>query len=263
MERNILLKIEYDGTDFSGWQRQPGRRTVQGTLEEALSKVLGQDIKIEGTSRTDAGVHALGQRAIFKGEFPIPTENIQKAVNNMLAGGMNNKNKLPDINIAGVMVEAPDFHPRFDAKGKHYRYIIENSKTPNIFRRNYRYQINQWLDTDAMREAANQFLGEHDFAAFQSAGGTPRESTVRRIYSVDIYRRENDEIIVDIIGNGFLYNMIRIMVGTLVEVGLGKREPMEIDRILKSLDRSRAGHTAPPQGLYLMDVYYEFPEMEI
>lgn len=263
MERNILLTIEYDGTDFCGWQRQPGVRTVQGQLEQVLTKVCGKEIKLNGTSRTDAGVHALGQRASFRGEFGIPTNRIMLAVNNMLCGGMNVRGKCSDVYIREVREMPAGFHARFDAKGKKYRYIIKNSGEMDVFARNYCYQVKTPLDLAAMEEAAALIVGTHDFACFQAAGGNPRETTVRTVFSLDVFRREDGDIAIEITGDGFLYNMVRIITGTLVEVGQGKKKPQEMPSIITSKERQRAGHTAPPEGLYLVEIYYgEFYERE-
>lgn len=260
MERNFLLTIEYDGTGFFGWQRQPGIPTVQGTVEKAISAVCGREVQINGTSRTDAGVHAYGQRASFKGEFGIPTDRLALAVNNRLAGSMRGKTEVPPIRITQVKEMPFDFHARFDAKGKTYLYKIRNSRHTDLFQRNYCYQITEPLDDESMRIAASQVVGTHDFKCFQSSGGTPRETTVRTIYKLEVLRCGNDVQLV-VTGDGFLYNMVRIIAGTLVEVGLGKRKPMSLLSVIKSLDRQNAGHTAPPQGLYLAEVYYELREV--
>lgn len=262
MEKNLFLKIAYDGTGFSGWQRQPNKRTVQGVLEEAFTAICNVPIKVEGTSRTDAGVHAFCQRATVKGEFRIPIENMKKALNNYLAGTMNKGKKPPDVRVLEIVSAPVGFHARFNAKGKQYRYIIENSQEPSVFKRNYAYYIKERLDTDDMLEAASFLEGTHDFASFQSAGGTPRETTVRTIYSIDIFKENPEQVTIEIKGDGFLYNMVRIIVGTLVEVGIGRIEPHAVEDILKSKERQRAGHTAPPQGLYLKNVYYELPKEE-
>lgn len=259
MERNILLTIKYDGSQFHGWQRQPDSRTVQGTLEEALSKFCGQDIKIDGTSRTDAGVHAYGQRASFKGDFGIPTEKIKLAVNNYLSGGMNKLNHVGDVEIIDAVEVPLSFHARFDSKGKTYRYVINNDKEPDIFRRNYCYFIPDDLDIEKMNEAAKYIVGTHDFKSFEAAGSQERETTVRTVCEITIDRKKtstNDDIIIEITGDGFLYNMVRIIVGTLVEVGLNKRKPEELKDIIEKKDRTFAGHTAPAEGLYLKEIYY-------
>ncbi|MCI6011326.1 MAG: tRNA pseudouridine(38-40) synthase TruA [Firmicutes bacterium] len=263
MERNLLLKIEYDGSEFFGWQRQPGVRTVQGTLEEALSCVLGTQVQIQGTSRTDAGVHALAQHASLCGTFGIPTERIAQAVNNRLAGksgGIGKIGRVGDVRILSVNEMPTAFHARFSSLGKRYRYLIGNSRETDIFRRRYCYQVTEPLDAEAMRAAARCFVGTHDFAAFQTSGGTPRQTTVRTIYSLTI-NRQGDDLLLEVTGDGFLYNMVRILTGTLVEVGLGRRNPGEMNGILESCDRQEAGHTAPPQGLYLAEVFYTEDEI--
>lgn len=249
------MTIEYDGTNFYGWQRQPKVRTVQGTLEDALSRVCRTPIQINGTSRTDAGVHALGQRASFRGEFGIPTERLMLAVNNMLDGGMNRRTKGSDVRVIDVQEMPADFHARFDSRGKMYRYVIDRSENVNIFRRNYCYHVKSHLDVDAMREGASHIVGTHDFACFQAAGGNVRETTVRTVHSLEI-KECGDELHVEISGDGFLYNMVRIIVGTLVEVGQGKIAPENIAGIIESCDRQQAGHTAPAEGLYLVEIYY-------
>lgn len=265
MERNIWLKIAYDGSGFYGWQRQPDKRTVQGVLEEALSKFCGCEIQLQGTSRTDAGVHALGQCASFKGDFGIPAERIPQAVNNYLAGGMSALNPVGDVRIIEAKEMPPEFHARYDCKGKTYRYIIRNAVDKDVFRKNYCYQMQNFLDVDRMKEAAAYIVGTHDFACFQTSGGTERETTVRTVHSLTVDRQiktqEGDritdcDIIIEITGDGFLYNMVRIIVGTLIEVGLGKREPEDLERVIASKDRSNAGYTAPAAGLYLKEIYY-------
>ena len=258
--RNLLLTIEYDGTDFSGWQRQPGRSTVQGTLEEALSAVLGRSVMIHGTSRTDAGVHAYGQRATLKGAFGIPTQRLSLAVNHRLAGGMRGMAATGPIRVTAVEEMPMDFHDRFDAKAKTYIYKIRNSQNMDVFKRNYCYEIAKPLRIEAMQAAAGQIVGTHDFQCFQSTGGTKRETTVRTVYKLDIVQYGSD-IHIEITGDGFLYNMVRIITGTLVEVGAGKLHPMALSSIIESKDRQNAGHTAPPQGLYLAEVYYRAQEV--
>ena len=255
MEKNFLLKIAYDGSTFSGWQRQPDKRTVQGVLEETLSFFTGQDVKLNGTSRTDAGVHALGQCASFKGDFSIPPEGLMKAANNRLSGGMNRKNPVGDVLILSLEEVSPEFHARFDCKGKTYRYVINNSSDRDIFRRNYSYWIPETLDMDRMREGARFMVGTHDFKAFQSSGGQERETTVRTISDLKVMK-EGTDIIIEVTGDGFLYNMVRIITGTLVEVGLGKRTPDSVKDTIESLDRTKAGHTAPAEGLYLKEIYF-------
>lgn len=260
MERNFLLTIEYDGTGFSGWQRQPGKPTIQGTLEAALSTVCGTEIKINGTSRTDAGVHAYGQQASFKKDLGIPTERLAFAVNNRLAAGIRGNSASGAIRITQVREMPPDFHARFDAKGKTYIYRIRNSRIADVFQRNYCYQISQELDVQAMQDAAHRIEGTHDFQCFQASGGTERETTVRTVYRLEVLRHGQDIFLV-VTGDGFLYNMVRIITGTLTEVGMGKRSPESVTAVIQSRDRRLAGHTAPPQGLYLKKVYYELQEV--
>ena len=255
MERNILLTIEYDGSGFSGWQRQPHVRTVQGEIEEALSRICGCEIQINGTSRTDAGVHALGQRASFKGDFGIPTENIRPALNNILAGGGRYGAVLGDIRIIEAAEVGADFHARFDARGKKYRYIIENKKYGDIFRRKYCYNVDKPLDEEAMKKAAQAVTGTHDFASFQSAGGQPRLTTVRTVHTLDIYR-QGDDVIMEITGDGFLYNMVRTMAGTLLYLGQGRISLEDVRRSLDEGNRALVGKTMPAKGLTLESVEY-------
>lgn len=247
MVRNLLLTIEYDGSEFHGWQIQPNYKTVQGTMEKALSKLFRVPVELSGTSRTDAGVHAIGQRATFSGEFGIPTERIQFAANNMLPGS---------IHISKVQEVPPRFHARFDAKAKTYRYVIHNTQHRNVFDRKYCFYVGPTLDVEAMKEAATHFVGTHDFKSCQSTGGREKASTVRTISDLQV-NQTDERITIDVTGDGFLYNMVRIIVGTLVEVGLGRKNPAQIDEILRSKDRARAGRTAPPQGLYLIRVFFK------
>ena len=251
------MTIEYDGTGFSGWQIQPESRTVQGELQKALKKICGQEIKLDGTSRTDAGVHALGQRASFKAEFGIPVEKLALVMNNMLPG---------DIKIKEAKEMPLDHHARFDAKGKKYIYKIMNCAEKNVFKRNFYYYFDRPLDVEKMKEAAGYLVGTHDFASFMAMGSTPQQTTVRTIYSYEVFCESNKdgskEILLEVKGDGFLYNMVRIMTGTIVEAGMGKIRPEEVADIILAKDRSRAGRTAPPQGLYLGEIYYTEEELE-
>ena len=251
---NVLLKIAYDGTNFCGWQRQPGVRTVCGELEEILSGVCGTQVKLDGTSRTDAGVHACGQQASFKAEFEIPVERLAKAVNDRLA--KDRLERAGEIRIVWAKEVPEDFHARFSSKGKRYIYRINDAEEPDIFRRNYCYLVNgKKLDAGAMNEACAYIRGVHDFKSFEAAGSTPRESTVREIYRLDV-ARDGDDVTMTVEGNGFLYNMVRIIAGTLVEVGLGARSPESLAGTIEAKDRAKAGHTAPACGLYLDEVFY-------
>ena len=255
MERNIFMTIEYDGSDFCGWQRQPNVRTVQGHLEEVLSHVCGKEIKLNGTSRTDAGVHALGQCASFRGEFGIPTDRIMLAANNILAGGRQPLKGIGDVRITSLREMPPDFHARFSSRGKKYRYLIRNLPEPDIFRRNYCYQVPQPLNIESMREAAAYIVGTHDFKCFQAAGGEEKETTVRTIYRLCVEPRGED-IAIEVSGDGFLYNMVRIIAGTLIRVGRGFYEPEKIRDILEAKEHTSEGITAPPNGLVLVSIDY-------
>jgi len=254
MEKNILLTIEYDGTHFCGWQKQPGRRSVQGEIERVLSIVCGREVTIYGTSRTDAGVHALAQRASFKGDFTIPTDRLLIAANNLLNGSKRAASCASDVRITRAEEKPLEFHARFDAKAKKYVYKIRNESEFNIFSRNYEYQVIRPLSARAMEEAANFIKGTHDYKCFQASGGAEKMTTVRTIFDLKIIKNHNIQI--EITGDGFLYNMVRIIAGTLVEAGLGKINPKDLPYIIESRDRRNAGHTAPPQGLYLAEVYY-------
>ena len=264
--KNILLTIAYDGTEFCGWQKQPDQRSVQGEVESALSKVCAQPIQINGTSRTDAGVHSYGQRANFIAEFSIPTEKIPLVANGMFAAAATGKGKgrktAGDIVILRAEEVPEDFHARFHAIGKRYIYKIKNSPLPDPFQRNYCYQIGQTLDIGAMMRAAAHLIGTYDFKCFQAAGGKELESTVRTIYGAKLIKllstkTGQEDLQLEIIGDGFLYNMVRIITGTLIDIGLCKKKPEDIAEIIASKNRQLAGHTAPPQGLYLQEVFYQ------
>ena len=253
--KNHLIIIEYDGSEFHGWQIQPNARTVQGELESVLSVVCNEKVSLNGTSRTDAGVHAFGQAASFMGDFGIPSDRISIAANNLLK----------DVKIVSVEEKPLDFHARFDSKGKTYLYRIEVSEKPDIFLRNYRYQLIEPPDTSNIIEAATFLTGTHDYAAFKAAGGNEPATTIRTITAIDVKQfdasdtmgRPKKELEIRVTGDGFLYNMVRIIVGTLVEVGYGKILPNEIEKILLSGKREDAGHTAPASGLYLEKIYWD------
>lgn len=260
MDKNILLKIAYDGAGFHGWQRQPDKRTVQGHLEAVLSRLFKTEILLNGTSRTDAGVHALGQQASFKADVNIPIEKLARVVNNALCGCEKGSFAISSVRIVEAEEKPPEFHARFDAKGKTYIYKINNTEMIDIFQRNYVYHVVEPLDTDAMRQAAKLLTGTHDFKSFEASGSTPRESTVRTIYRMDLLQ-DGDMLELHVTGDGFLYNMVRILTGTLVDVGRDKLRPQQMTDILAAKDRQTAGHTAPPFGLYLAKVYYEEGEL--
>ncbi|MFW6229828.1 MAG: tRNA pseudouridine(38-40) synthase TruA, partial [Halanaerobium sp.] len=221
-------------------------KTIQQKVEEALIKINQKKVSIIGSGRTDAGVHAAGQTANFFLDVDIPLAKIPIALNTELPA---------DIICKKAEKVDKNFHSRYDARGKKYRYRILNSNFNSVFVRNFVYNVYKSLDLKLMQKAAIIFEGCHDFAAFCAAGSSVK-STVREIYSLDIYAADNNEIWIDVVGNGFLYNMIRILAGTLIETGLGKRTLSELKYILQSCDRNNAGFTAPAQGLTLMEVFY-------
>lgn len=243
--RNIKLTIEYDGKEFNGWQKQPNKLNIQGNIEKVISEITKEEIELIGSGRTDAGVHAIGQVANFKTNSNIPIEKFAIAINSRLKKSI----------IIKKAEEVPErFHSRYNCKKKTYRYIINNSDMGSAIYRNLEYNIKMPLNLENMKKASKYFEGEHDFSAFK-ASGTSSKSSVRTIYSADV-KKENERIIIELTGNGFLYNMVRIISGTLVEVGLGKIRPEEIEDIIDSKNRQMAGKTLPPYGLYLVEVNY-------
>ncbi len=256
MGKNILITIEYDGTNFSGWQKQPNVRTVQGEIEYVLRYITGEDVSIHGTSRTDAGVHALGQCASLEWNSSMPIEKLLEVMNRRFGvAGTGRSGAGGDIRIVSVEEKPEGFHARYSCTGKTYRYIID--KTRDIFIRNsvFQYPGADKLDIGRMQKAAKEIIGTHDFKCFETSGGTPRETTVRTIYSLTI-EEDDTNIVIEVTGDGFLYNMVRIIVGTLIEVGEGKKSPDEIKQIIESRNRGNAGFTAPPQGLYLKEIFF-------
>ena len=245
--RNIKLVIEYDGKEFNGWQKQPNKLNIQGEIERAIKQITGEEVDLTASGRTDAGVHALGQVANFKTNSNIPIEKIPIALN-------SNLKKSIVIKSAEEVEER--FHSRLNCKRKTYRYIINNSRYGTAIYRNLETHIPMKLDIQKMQEAVKYFEGEHDFKAFK-ASGTSSKSSVRTIYRAEVIDAGNERIYIELTGNGFLYNMVRIIAGTLVEVGLGKIEPNEIKTIIESKKRENAGKTLSPQGLYLVKVEYE------
>ena len=243
--KRILLTVEYDGTNYAGWQRQINGLAVQQVLEEALQKATRERIVVTGASRTDAGVHALGQAVHFDTESRIPPEKYPFVLNTMLPR---------DIRIQSGREVPADFHARFMTCGKRYTYRIINSRHASALRRNSHVHVPVPLDIGLMRQAAPQLLGKHDFAAFQATGGTAK-TTIRTIRSVTLDRL-GDEIILTVEGDAFLYNMVRIIAGTLIEIGQGKRHVNAFTEALETLDRLSLGVTAPPHGLELTQVYY-------
>lgn len=244
--RNIKLTIEYDGKDFNGWQKQPNKLNIQGTIERAIEEITGEEIELNASGRTDAGVHAIGQVANFKTNSTIPIEKIPIAINTKLK---------KSIRIINAEEADENFHSRLSCKRKTYRYIINNNIFSSAIYRNLECHIPQKLDIDKMKQAIKYFEGEHDFKAFK-ASGTSSKSSVRTIYKAEIYEQKDNRLWIELTGNGFLYNMVRIIVGTLVEVGLGKIKPEEISQIILEGKRENAGKTLPPNGLYLLKVEY-------
>jgi len=243
--RNIRLDICYDGTRYRGWQRLPGADgSIQGKLEETLSRILGEPIEISGSGRTDAGVHAQGQVVNFHCKNQMPTQELLSQLRRYLP---------EDIGIYSCKEASERFHARLNAKEKTYCYRIWNSDAPCVFDRRFVTRVEQPLDVEAMAKAAEHLIGEHDFSAF-CANSRMKKSTVRYIRSLEVIRRGN-EIRITVTGNGFLHGMVRILTGTLLEVGLHKREPDSISRLFGA-PRAQAGFLAPAQGLCLMEVFY-------
>ncbi|MFC4765918.1 tRNA pseudouridine(38-40) synthase TruA [Effusibacillus consociatus] len=243
--RNIKLTVSYEGTDFHGFQVQPGLRTVQGELELALQKLTGEPVQVIGSGRTDAGVHAWGQIVNFHTASRIPTEKWAIALN------VN----LPQDLVVRAAEEVPEsFHARFDAVGKIYRYQIDRGMFPDVFARRYAWHVPYLLDIEKMRKAAEYLVGELDFTSFCNAG-TPLEDKVREIQQVTLVERGN-LLSITVQGSGFLWNMVRIIAGTLTDVGKGRIDPERIPEMLQALDRTKAGVTAPAHGLTLIEVLY-------
>ncbi len=240
---NYLITLEYDGHDIGGYAKQKHKNTVQNRLEDALEEILGRSIKTIESSRTDAKVHARDQKVMFKYYKQLDIEKIKESLNNM----MDNR-----INVLSVRNVDKDFHCRYDVANKTYYYYI--AKEYSVFNRNYKYYHNRKLNVDVMRKACSYLVGEHDFTSFCSARAT-QDSKVRTINSIDIAETKED-IIIKINGNGFLYNMVRIIVGTLIEFSDKKIAANEIRNILESQDRTKAGATAPAYGLYLHEIKY-------
>jgi len=244
---HILLTVTYDGTNYAGWQRQDNAVAVQQKLEEALSALLNRPIQVQAASRTDAGVHAQGQRACFHApDLRIPLDKLPMVLVGLLP---------PDISITGAIIVPNDFNPRFNAIHKTYVYSIYNAPYPNPLLSRYSAFVSQTLCVKKMQEAARAFYGKHDFAAF-CATGSSTKTTIREVYACDIKQQPNNIVSMTITGNAFLYNMVRIIAGTLLYVGMGKIPTSDISDIIASKDRKRAGKTMPPQGLMLLDVSY-------
>lgn len=239
--------IAYDGTEFAGYQVQPEKRTVQSEFEAVLAQIhKGTVVKVTASGRTDSGVHAKGQVLHFESPLTFPTENWVKAFSALLPG---------DIIVLEVEVVSDDFHARFHTTGKEYRYFIDRSTLRDPFKRNYAYHYPYALDDEAIAEAISHLVGTHDFTSFCSAK-TEVVDKVRTIQEIT-YKMIDGYLVFSFVGEGFLYNMVRILVGTLLEVGSGKIAPQDIIEILNKKDRSFAGKTAPGHGLYLWKVFYK------
>lgn len=239
------ITLAYDGTDFVGWQRQASGVSIQGLLEDALRGLEGRDVAVAGAGRTDAGVHALGQVASFRLERLIEPAALRRALNAQLPFA---------VRVLEAEAVAPEFHARFGARRKTYRYRICNALVMSPFERRYAWHIFGPLDAEAMQHAARRLEGTHDFASFRTTGGTPR-TTRRTIFSSEV-RREASMVIYEIAGDGFLRHMVRAIAGTLVEIGRGRRSPRAMADLLMAGDRSKAGATAPAEGLFLVAVEY-------
>jgi tRNA pseudouridine38-40 synthase len=264
--RNFKLTVAYDGTNYFGWRVQANKATVQETLEAAVEQITGRKVRLHASGRTDAGVHALGQVASFQCDTNLESAVLQKALNAVLP---------EDVAVLDVCEVPADFHPRYSAQRKHYRYLLYDGEAPDIFLRRYAWHYkNGRLDADAMHRAAQSLVGKHNFTSFESSGAK-RKTSIRTIFSLNVRRgrageggavlhpappltstSSQDWITLDIIADGFLYNMVRSILGTLVEVGRGAQSKGWPAEVLLAADRRRAGPTAPPQGLFLMKVCY-------
>ncbi|MEG1003156.1 MAG: tRNA pseudouridine(38-40) synthase TruA [Clostridium sp.] len=243
--KNIKLTIEYDGTGYNGWQRQKQGKTIQESIENAISKIVKEEVSITGSSRTDSGVHAKGMVANFRVDSSVPPERFREAINT----------KLPsDIAIIKSEEVPYEFHSRYDSKGKTYCYTIINRREKVALFKNYVYHVMDELNIDDMKEACKCFIGKHDFSAFKTNGSSVK-TTVRTISDLHI-EKDNELIKIYVTADGFLYNMVRIIVGTLVEVGLGKKGYNEVLSAINTGKREKSGHCAPPNGLVLEKVYY-------
>ncbi|NNE01019.1 MAG: tRNA pseudouridine(38-40) synthase TruA [Pirellulaceae bacterium] len=250
MSRTFKLTVAYDGTDYAGWQVQPNQVTIQGELQKALRQITKQSVNVVGSGRTDSGVHALAQVASCQiGQWNATATDLGRAINT----------RLPETIVVTEAVDAPDdFHAIRDAIGKRYRYQIQIGGRRDVFQYRYHWRIKYPLDIESMFDAAQRFVGEHDFASFQ-ATGAERKTTVRDLRACDLIVRDIDgfgQLAIEVEANGFLYNMVRNIAGTLVEIGRGKHPPQWIDEVIAATNRDVAGPTAPPQGLFLQWVDY-------
>jgi tRNA pseudouridine38-40 synthase len=246
--RWLKLTLAYDGGAYAGWQVQPDKPTVQGTLESALRQITQETIRVTAAGRTDAGVHALGQVVGFATATRLSNVDLQRALNAVLPA---------DIAVLSLADASEGFHATRDAVAKRYRYQIHNGRTPSVFDRHYAWHYPQPLDAPAMREAGQALVGRHDFSSFETAG-SERPDSIRTIHELSVARGEelSERVTVEVAGDGFLYNMVRTIVGTLVDVGVGARDVNWPAAVLAACDRREAGQTAPPHGLFLVNVSY-------
>ncbi|QDT08905.1 tRNA pseudouridine(38-40) synthase TruA [Planctomycetes bacterium K23_9] len=258
MSRNFKLTVAYDGTDYAGWQTQPGQATIQTELQKAIRKITGESVKVIGSGRTDSGVHAIAQVANCKIQsWPADAASLLRAVNTFL----------PETIVVTQSVEVhDDFHAIRDATRKRYRYQLQLGGARDVYLHRYHWRLKHKIDPDLVRQAATYIVGEQDFASFQAAGAI-RKSTVRHVYACDVFVEQlspeanqaatpRQRLTIEVEANGFLYNMVRNIVGTMVEVGRGRQPPEWIPDVLAAKNRDLAGQTAPPQGLFLKFVEY-------
>lgn len=246
MKYNYCLILQYDGTRYNGWQRQGNTgSTIQGLLEDKLSSILGEVIDLKGSGRTDRGVHAAGQVANFYAKKEVLPDNLRTRLNQELP---------EDIRVNRITMKPADFHSRKSAKKKTYEYCIWNSAERNVFYRNYAYQVEEPLDIDKMRLAAQKLIGTYDFIGFSSCKES-KKSTVRTIFDIEI-TKVKERIYIRYTGDGFLYHMVRILTGTLIEVGKGNKKPEAVVKVMEDKKRSDAGPTVPAEGLKLLEVFY-------
>lgn len=246
--KRIKLVVAYDGTNYCGWQIQPTGITIEGVLNQALTQLLGEEIQVIGASRTDSGVHSLGNVAVFDTETRIPPEKICYALNQRLP---------EDIVVQSSCEVAKEFHPRHCYSEKTYEYRILNRKIPVPTLKRYTYFYYRSLDITKMQQAAQYLIGKHDFKSFCSVKSSV-ENTVRQILSCNVEKSQDDVITIRVTGTGFLYNMVRIIAGTLILVGVGEMKPEQIPEILNQMQRSAAGPTAPAQGLTMIGIQYKY-----
>jgi tRNA pseudouridine38-40 synthase len=246
--RWLKLTVAYDGTAYSGWQFQPDKPTIQGTLEATWQSLTQETLRVTAAGRTDAGVHALGQTVGLATETRLNNEELHRGINALLPD---------DIAIVEIEDARENFHATYDAIGKRYRYHIHNSRSPSVFTRHYAWHYPQPLNACAMHTAGQALVGCHDFSSFETTG-SERPDSIRTIHELTVCRSKDDtdRITIEVAGDGFLYNMVRTIVGTLVEVGAAKREIAWPAEVLAAHDRRKAGQTAPPHGLFLVKVDY-------